>query len=435
MDAATFTNPEYAKRSRLGRATHGISRRLEFWRRDREVLMLPRGLLAEVRRLAPSAVIIDDTAACPEVPFRWRGDLRQEQREACRAVSAGGGGVLVAPCGAGKTEMGLALVAAWRQPALWIVHTLDLADQALERARRLYDSPEGAYGSLGGGRETIGTHLTVATVQTLARRDLSALGRYFGTVVLDEAHHVPARTFNDVVQRFDARYRLGLTATPDRADGLGPAMLAVLGPVVAKLTVSDLAAAGRVLVPVVRQVPTTFEFAYTGDYAALLSALSTNAARNTLIVTSVAQEVRAGHLCLVLSERVEHCCLLAEALAAVAPDVQSAVLTGAVNQKTRAATMDAMRDGDIRVLFATKLADEGLDIPAVDRVFLAAGGRAAGRVQQQAGRAMRTCGGKTGAVVYDFVDARVGVLRAQAWARVRSVYRPLGARVTKEAAA
>ena len=153
--------------------------------------------------------------------------------------------------------------------------------------------------------------------------------------------------------------------------------------------------------------------------------------RNALIAATVAQEARGGHLGLVLSERVEHCHLMASVLAEIAPDVLAAVLTGAASGKRRSETLEALRDGRLRVLFATKLADEGLDVPALDRPFLTTGGRAAGRVAQQLGRAMRSAAGKRVAVVFDFCDWRVGVLAAQAKARVRDVYVPLGARVMR----
>jgi len=289
-----------------------------------------------------------------------------------------------------------------------------LAQQALERARDLFDLPAGAFGMVGDGKDRLGTHLTVATVQTLARRELEELAGRFGVVVLDEAHHAPAASFVNVLQAFPARYRLGLTATPDRADGLGGAMLAVLGPAAARLTTADLAAAGRVLVPTVRQA--AFRYRYRDDFAALLAALCADPARNGLIAATVAAEARAGHRCLVLSERVEHCHLLAEALAAAAPAAPAAVLTGTVPPKRRAEALEALRSGRLRVLLATKLADEGLDLPALERLFLATGGRAAGRLQQQLGRVMRSPPGKAAPVVFDFVDPLVGVLAAQACA-------------------
>jgi len=432
---ATFANPARADADRYaGRPAHWIPATIDLWRQEAGALVLPRGLAGELRRLAPMCPVRDLRVALPPVDFRWRGALRPEQAVAARAVHAAGGGVLVGPCGSGKTVLGLALVATWRQPTLWLVHTLDLAQQALERARDLLALAPDAFGLIGDGRETWGTHLTIATVQTLARRALGALAGRFGAVFLDECQHAPAASFVQVMQAFPARYRLGLTATPDRADGLGGAMLAVLGPVAARLTTADLAAAGRVMVPEVRQVPTAFRYRYAEDYGAMLTALCADPDRNALLAGCVAREARSGRSCLVLSERVEHCHLMAAALADLAPEVPAAVLTGAVATKRRAATLEALRDGRLRVLLATKLADEGLDLPALERVFLASGGRAAGRLQQQLGRVMRPAPGKAAPVVIDFVDPLVGVLLAQAKARVRDVYRPLGAQVLREEA-
>ena len=431
--AATFPNPARAKLLRLGRDARWTPATLPLWQQDGDALVLPRGLLHELRSVEPGCPIEDRRLTLPEVDFRWRGTLRPEQREAAARAWRAQGGVVVGPCGSGKTNIGLACVGGWRQPCLWLVHTLDLGRQAVERARALFDLPDDAFGMVGDGRERIGTHFTAATVQTLARRDLADLAGRFGTVVLDEAHHAPASTFMQVLQAFPARNRLGLTATPDRADGLGPAMLAVFGPIVARLTTRALADAGRVVLPVVRQVPTSFIYPYADDYGALMAALCADPARNALVARMVAAEARAGHSCLVLSERVDHCRLLAEALQRVAPEVPAAILTGEASAKVRAETLGAMRTGSLRVLCATRLADEGLDLPALDRLFLTTGGRNVVALTQRAGRAMRPAPGKGTPVLFDYCDWRVGVLRAQAKARARDVWGPLGARIVRAA--
>lgn len=90
--------------------------------------------------------------------------------------------------------------------------------------------------------------------------------------------------------------------------------------------------------------------------------------------------------------------------------------------------LEAMNSGDMDVLFAVDIAKEGLDIPRLDRLFLVAGGRNAGEVEQKIGRVQRPFPGKSGAVVYDLVDEKIGVFKAQHWAR-RKVYKSLGLRV------
>lgn len=202
--------------------------------------------------------------------------------------------------------MALAYIAARRQPVLFLVPTRELAYQALERARQLFDLPEEAFGLLDDGTECVGTHLTVGIVATLVRRDLPKLSERFGALVGDEIHHVPAQTVRQVVEAFPARYRLGITATPNRQDGLGTMMLAVMGPVSATLTTKDLVQSERLILPQVRQIETRFEYPYTEDYHELMAALIADADRNALIVAHVIHEAHAGHHILVLSERIAH---------------------------------------------------------------------------------------------------------------------------------
>ena len=172
-------------------------------------------------------------------------------------------------------------------------------------------------------------------------------------------------------------------------------------------------------------VLTGFRHDFDGDWHALMDALTADVERNRLVVELVAREARAGHTCLVLSERVAHCELLAAVLRRLLPPEQVAVLTGSTPRKEREAAVAGARAGKVRVLLATRLADEGLDLPALERLFVVMPRRAATKVLQQAGRVMRTAPGKEAPVIFDFRDRRVGVLEAQARARYFAVYRQL----------
>lgn len=95
-------------------------------------------------------------------------------------------GVLVAPCGAGKTEIGMALIARLGRPALWITHTLDLAQQAKERAQLRLGLDDREVAVISGKSKRLGTKLTIATVQSLYRMELDELSRTVGVVIVDE---------------------------------------------------------------------------------------------------------------------------------------------------------------------------------------------------------------------------------------------------------
>jgi len=312
-----------------------------------------------------------------------------------------------------------------RTPALVLVHTLDLAEQWRQEIRSLL----GVEAGIVGGGDDRPAPITVAVIQTLVRWTPARLAAFFGgfgLVILDEAHHVAASTFRDVVGRCPARYRLGLTATPEREDGLTPLLGIYLGRPIEVIRHEDLVAAGVLTLPEIQVVETGFTYPYLSadDYAPMMSALVADDERNELVVDRVAAEARAGHTCLVLSGRVGHCRALAARLRE--RDVQAATLTGRVPKDRRRELIERARGGELAVLVATSLADEGLDLPRLSRVFLAYPSRARGRTVQRLGRLMRPHPDKDRAVLIDFVDRKVPILRNQHLDRRRLYAEVLG---------
>lgn len=430
--ALSYSNPAYASRRRLGLSTWGVPARLCFVEESGTELRLPRGAVDTLRRLAAlESVSIewDDQRVLPAdrlgplpVPA-----LRPYQQRALEAMTCATQGMLVAACGGGKTRTGIAAVACVGAPALILVHTLDLAAQWRGQLLELLGVQAGI---VGGGEETVAP-VTVAVVQALARWDyerLDALLGRFGLLLVEEAHHCPSTTFRAVVDRCPARYRFGLTATPEREDGLGPLLELFIGRAVATITHDELVAAGVLEVPEVRAVETDFAFSYGGAdaYAGMLEALVKDEARNRLIVDHVAREAQAGHIGLVLSGRVDHCQALCALLRG--RGVHAELLTGSVKAARRTELLAGARAGSIPVLVATTLADEGLDLPILSRLYLAYPGRARGRTMQRVGRLMRTHPDKRGSVLFDFVDRKVAVLRRHYAERQRLYATILGAR-------
>jgi superfamily II DNA or RNA helicase len=106
------------------------------------------------------------------------------------------------------------------------------------------------------------------------------------------------------------------------------------------------------------------------------------------------------------------------------------LLTGRIGQRERDKLVQQFRDGSLRVLLATQLADEGLDVPRLNRVFLTFPGKHDGRIIQQIGRTIRTHDGKEDALVYDFFDPNMSVLAKQYLER-RDTYKKLGIPIRK----
>ncbi len=192
----------------------------------------------------------------------------------------------------------------------------------------------------------------------------------------------------------------------------------LFGPVVFKAETSTLVDAGRLRR--VRREEVRTRFSYGGDptdWAALVGALVDDAGRNAQIAELAAREC-AGALGLVLSSRVAHARELGRLIAGHGARV--GVLTGDVPGKRRDQILAQARAGALDVVCATTLADEGLDLPQLARLFLTVPSREGARFVQRVGRAMRVYPGKLEPVVYDFVDAGVGLLAYQARRRAQA---------------
>ncbi|MCL2726717.1 MAG: DEAD/DEAH box helicase [Polyangiaceae bacterium] len=433
--ALSFPNPAYLDRLRLGLHTGAEPETLCFAQERGDVLRLPRGAIHVLRRIAAQDGIIvacDDARVLPETKLEVPRELplRDYQVYAVDKLAKVTQGTVIMPCGSGKSRVGMGAIARLRTPTLVLVHTLDLAEQWLGELKGRLGVDAGL---IGDGEEHTAL-VTVAVVQALSRWDLSKLDAFladFGLLVVDECHRVAAPMFHSVVDRCPAKYRLGLTATPEREDGLSALLDLFLGAPLITVTHDELVAAGVLTVPEICSVETDFTYEYTGgeDYAPMLAAVVRDEARNALIVDAVVNEARSGHVCLVLSGRIDHCHALAEAIRA--KGISAAVLTGEVKRTERKELLDEARAGKLSVLVATSLADEGLDLPRLSRVFLAYPGRARGRTTQRLGRLMRPHADKTDAALFDFVDNKVPILRRHHLERRRLYAEVLGVPASK----
>ena len=347
--------------------------------------------------------------------------LRDYQREALAAWWRGPrNGVIEAPCGAGKTAMGLAAVAAAETPALVLVHTRDLLAQWVDRASAVGLPAVG----VAEGRGPTGGRLVVATMQTAARwprETLASWGAGFGLVIVDEAHHCPCDTLGGLLYRLPGRWRLGLTATPTREDGLTEWMHGHLGPMVARVERARLVEAGAVLAPVVVPMRTGWEPPSGVDYGRMITAATEDDGRNGRILDLVARLVAEGRRVMVQTERRAHAETLATLLAE--GGVAAVAVVGETAAKARRERLAAVDKGTARVLCVTQLGDEGLDLPGLDALVLGVPQRRAGALEQRVGRVARPAEGKTGAWVYDLIDE--GDAGKLWWSR-RKTYQRMG---------
>jgi superfamily II DNA or RNA helicase len=399
-------------------------------RSGRGVVEMPRGAWD----MLPSHVDVIDMRSRPKmrkVAYRKQLDAPgyEGQSEAVMAMFEREQGQVIAPPGRGKTEIALAFAATCRTRVLVVVHTHDLMKQWIDRAQQ--SVPGMAVGKIQGNTCQV-EHLTIATAQTLKRhlRDGGAFWRQFGAIVIDEAHHAAAETWEWLLNVCPAYYRFGVTASEKRSDGRQALVRFNIGPVIYKLKFES-----QVPMTVV-PVKTGFKTRYNGQqYTRILQELVKDAERNRRTAELAIKEISAGNSVLVLSRQIAHLEAIYAEMNQVAPDgeynfnEQAEIVTGQIPRGKRDKYISALRDGSLRCILGTQLFEEGVDVPRLNRIILAFPGTEITALQK-VGRGSRQSEGKTETIIYDMLDDLVRVLAKQ-YLRRKTWYQSVGIKVDK----
>jgi superfamily II DNA or RNA helicase len=383
---------------------------------------VPRGGMKRVREVLQNAGMawrVRD-AREPGHPVIWperNGPLWPHQELIVRECSGRENCLAKSSTGSGKTSALLGLLPRLNTTTLVIVHTNALGEQWAERANKELGIPARDVGVLGGGRKSVGD-LTIGTVKSVAsalERDEGFANRW-GAVFADEVHLFAAKTFYDVVDRFPARYRIGVSDDQRRKDRKEFLIHDLFGDVAVEVTHEEMIEAGHVMDVEVFVIPTDFEAPwYSGaepgenpDYTRLLSEMAADPARNALIEGVLRRELEERRQVLVFAREREHCRVLGAIAARYASAGYLVGGPGADRQEFRR-TKEGLRSGAIRAAVGTLQAcGTGVDLPGVEVGFAALpilSNRQAFR--QARGRICRRPEGKTIARFYVLWDRRV----------------------------
>ena len=418
----SFPNPDYLKKEAMGKWTGNTQREIVLYERAGNRLYIPFGECKAIYRRFKNDITRLDVRIFPLRARKYESNINLYgyQQNAVEAVLRAKNGILVSPCGSGKTQIGLEAVAKIGGKTLWLTHTTDLLTQSMNRAKQCFGLPASEYGTITAGKVNVGNTLTFATVQTASNIDLSQYRDEWDCIVVDECHKCvgsPTRMmmFYKVLSALSARYRIGLTATPYRADGLERCMFALLGDVIHKVPQSAVAG---------NTVPVRVKFVNTGytpdidditdgdgtlNYAKLISDITENVKRNEVIIQQIFEASRNGAV-LVLSDRINHLEDLETEITMYSPYNIKCARLGIASTKAekerRARILTELNNGALNVVFSTyKLAKEGLDVPNLRTVVLSCPVKDKTTVIQSAGRVARKAEGKEYGTVIDFSDA------------------------------
>lgn len=330
------------------------------------------------------------------IRVRFNGTLRDatHQNAALAAAISAGHGVLSLPCGFGKTTVALAIACKLGYRTMIIVHKEFLANQWEERIKQF--CPGATIGRVQQNKKDVECDFVIAMLQSLSLKEYS-FGDFdsVGTLIVDEAHHICAKVFSQSLFKMCPKHIYGLSATPNRKDGLTKVLHWFMGP--------TFFAVERENQQQVEVFPIEFECERFRDpppctrfgklsLSTMITELTENRERNAMLVNLIKRIAKTTRQILVLSDRRQHCMMLQQCF-----------------PKTSGLYMGGMKEADLtesskkQIIFATfSQAHEGLDIPSLDTVILAT---PKSDIVQSIGRVMReTKGKKNNPNIYDIFD-------------------------------
>lgn len=420
----TFNNPDYIKKQRMGFWTGKTPKKISLYDYYQDNIYLPIGCFEDIWNLHPRKEDYTDYTITNKADIKSNIILRDYQKPCTNALKKYVNGIFVLPPGLGKTQIGLECAATLKQKTLWMTHTKELLNQARERCE---DNLNCTTSEITDGKCDVSGDIVFATVQTLVNIiDHNEIKQNeFGLVIVDEVHHLSTnaesvKMFEKCVNYFNSRYKLGLTATLHRADGLENTTTKILGNVIYEVKKSEdkknligyYENKPIITIPIEQfQVPakinmlkTTYNVANKDVYdtsgriifTTLISDLATDYDRNKSILNLI-NNIKGYTI--VISERTSQLEYLNENVK------DSIYINGKTPKKTREKKIEEFRNGKHKVLFATySLVAEGLDIPILENLVMASPVKDERLVVQAIGRCQRPCENKKIANVYDLVD-------------------------------
>lgn len=432
----TYTNPEYTKKKRLGFYVGHLHPTVCTWQYSEhpelgESISFPRGGIAKIRytlsRNKVSPLFVDRRLSLePITGYKNNIVLREDQTRLVEAMLKMQNCLIRSPTASGKTESSLKLIEyilADAGPVLVIVWETDLMQEWIERAAKRFGLRTKHIGRIGGTGVKRVMPITVGMQQTLA----NCADKYkdcFGGIIADEVQRFAAKTYQNVIDVFPAKYRIGISADERRHDQKEYLIYDAFGEVAESIARASLIAEGKIHDVCIRIVPTTYNFirefgsgnlrqelewinipTELKNYNDLLNDMCADEARNDYIWKFMKPVFDAGNTILVITHRVDNARYWDARIRAGGYKC-GLMLGGVENKEEFTDTKTNLRQGTFQAGIGTiQKIGQALDIPRWNRGFIltpVAGNKQ--QLEQVIGRLRRTCENKTEAVAYYFWD-------------------------------
>jgi len=409
---ASFYNPEFFMRQKQRLSTFNTPRVISTYDLNERYIILPRGLhgkLLDFFKKHRVKILIEDKRLNLKVPSQvFHLQLRYEQNRVLDEILKHDYSLLIAPPGFGKTAVATALISKRSVGTLILVHKTILLEQWAKRLSEYFQIDIKSIGILGKGKKKLNGVLDVATLQSLKNR--AELIENYSQIIIDEAHHMPAVSFEIPLKRFKGKYVLGLSATPKRKDGMEAIMYLQCGDIVhesiRKSTVKHM----------LKTVTTQYD-TFMDHFSMMLGEIAEDNLRNRQIIDEVIK--LSDRKVLVLSERIEHLNILWHMLEA--KGIDAVLLYGGLKTKEKRVQFEKTKNASI-ILSTSSYIGEGIDIGHLDTIVFTMPISYPERIVQYLGRI-----GRQGqqCLAIDFIDSSVPMLKSSFNKRMKG-YRKMG---------
>lgn len=396
---ATFENPQIKVLLSLRKPLFNTPKYIRSFEENENFLMLPRGLketLIDFFNVNAVSYSFVDKRVLNKIQTKTvTFNLRPEQNEAIKEIKKSDYSICVAPPGFGKTLLGAKIFEIRACTTLIVVNKNMLLNQWIERFVDYFGYNKKDIGYLGKGFNKLNGQIDVATMQSL-KNDPKIIENY-SFVIVDECHHIPALTFEQIIKSFKGKYILGLSATPNRKDELQPILFQQLGEISyeykkKKTHTNKL------------QIIRTQFVSNADNYATIINELCIDEDRNNLIVDIIKKNI--DRKILLLTDRIEHINVLESLLQKENIDYIS--VHGSLNKKEQVENMNLVKTKSL-ILATTSYFGEGIDFPHLNTILFATPISYYGRLIQYLGRIGR---GNQECLAIDFLDSKNAMLNS-----------------------
>ena len=362
--------------------------------------------------LIPEHYEIVDRRVNKPVDFpEFKFELRESQKKVYDEIEDNS--IINAWVSWGKTFTGLAIAGKLGQKTLVVTHTVPLRNQWAKEVEKVYGIKPGIIGS---GRFELDAPIVIGNTQTLYR-NIEKIRKEFGTIILDEMHHVSSPTFSRILDTNYCRYKIGLSGTIERKDGKHVVFRDYFGNTLFKPPKENY------MTPTVQIVPSEIRFMDGAriPWANRVTKLATDEEYQHTISMLAAAYAARGHKVLVVSDRVGFLKRCAELTGE-----KAICVTGEVAHEDREKLVDEILYGDKEVLYGTQaIFSEGISVDTLSCLILGTPVNNEPLLTQLVGRVIRKREGKKDPVIVDIhlkgntarkqASNRMGFYMKQGW--------------------